>query len=50
MKPTCQKCNKKDKVVKVRYQRQWLGWECERCYCVVKEIFHTNEEGKKIYT
>jgi len=43
MKPACQECGKRDKVVKAYYAGkdgvvQWRGWECERCYCVVKEI------------
>ena len=47
--PICQECHKKDKVVKITYENWWLGYECERCYCVVKEIYYTNEKGKKVY-
>lgn len=37
-KPTCKSCKKSDKVVKVSYANEWLGYECERCYEVVAEI------------
>jgi hypothetical protein len=47
-KPICKYCHKKDKVVLVNYQRQWRGFECERCYAVVATIYETNERGNKI--
>ena len=42
--PKCQECNKKDKVVLSTYGKPvvWEGFECERCYCVVKTIWEEN--------
>ena len=46
-KPVCSQCKRKDKIKKVHYgcneSPVWIGYECERCYCVVKELFNAEE-------
>ena len=48
-KPKCNQCKKQDKVVLIQYEQSidsnksgivWEGYECERCNCVVKELFN----------
>ena len=45
-KPKCKQCKKSDKVTLVQYGDPdkivivWEGYECERCNCVVKELFN----------
>lgn len=49
-KPKCQQCRKTDKVVRAFYGSKnlaeilWKGWECERCWTVVKEVKLTKEK------
>lgn len=46
-KPKCKECRRADKVVLVIYGPNsnpvWKGYECERCNCVVKELFNRGE-------
>jgi len=49
MKIKCPYCYKDDKVFKVWYGKRednkiWIGYECERCYAVVKEIVNKGGE------
>jgi hypothetical protein len=50
--PKCPECKKSTKVFLVTYRengnpnnpKDWEGYECERCNCVVKEIYNRDAE------
>ena len=46
-KPKCKQCKKSDKIVYSIYGDKvapvWEGYECERCWCVVKEVFNAEK-------
>lgn len=37
-KPTCPNCKTNKYVVFANYKKKWKGWECEKCFSVVKEV------------